>query len=78
MAKWFKVESTVTLLGVTVSLSTPDWTHTEPKHIPGFLPKWEYFNYTGLNVEYNKMFMLTWFFHLCIAWSYNNEGNHGI
>lgn len=74
MAKWFKVESTVTLLGVTVSLSTPDFTNTEPNHIPGLLPKWEYLDYTGLNVEYNKMFMLTWFFHLDIAWSYNNHG----
>lgn len=73
MAKWFKVELTVTLLRVTVSLSTPDFTNTNPKHIPSIFPKWEYMDYTGGHVEYNKMFMLTWFFHLCIAWSYNDQ-----
>jgi hypothetical protein len=73
MAKYFEVGLTVTLFRVTVSLSTPDFTNTNPKHIPSWLPKWEFLDYTGQPVEYRKMFMLTWFFHLCAAWSYNDS-----
>lgn len=55
------------IFGRYVSISTPNWTHDAP-HRPSWYPKWTWISWDDMPCTQSKMFMLDWFFHLCIMY----------